>query len=125
MNEEPIQNDVEMLDDPEAGSTWFISIVSVVLMVITVLGLVVMFFDFAESEVDRKVVEKPAISLEKLKIAQQETLIEYGTYEIEDAEGNPLKRIRIPVKQAMEIVLADEKARSTADSTSEGPVATR
>jgi hypothetical protein len=116
MNDEPIQNDAELLDDPEAGSTWFISLVSVVLLIVTVLALVVMFFDFAQAEVDRKVVDKPAVELQELKLGQQETLTEYGTYEIEDADGTKLKRIRIPVKRAMELVLANERSRTAADS---------
>ena len=125
MSDQPIQDDAAMLDDPEAGTTWFLSLVGVVVMVVTVLALVVMYFDFEGSEVDRKIVDRPTVSLEKLKLGQQETLTEYGTYEIEDAEGNMVKRIRIPVKQAMELVLADERSRSEADSESEGTVATR
>ena len=125
MNDQPIQDDAEMLDDPEAGSTWFLSLVSVVVMVVTVLALVVMFFDFADAEIDRKIVERPSVSLEELKLGQQETLTEYGTYEMEDADGNAVKRIRIPVNQAMDLVLADERSRSEADSDSSGTMATR
>ena len=129
MSDQPIQDDAVMLDDPEMGSTWFLSLVGVVVMVVTVLALVVMYFDFENSEIERKVVDRPAISLEKMKLGQQETLTEYGTYEVEDAEGNMVKRIRIPVKQAMELVIADERARSGADSDSggesKGTVATR
>ena len=125
MSDQPIQDDAEMLDDPEAGSTWFLSLVSVVVMVVTVLGLVVMFFDFADAEIDRKIVERPTVSLEELKLGQQETLTEYGTYEMEDADGNAVKRIRIPVNQAMDLVLADERSRSEADSDSSGTMATR
>ncbi|MBQ71481.1 MAG: hypothetical protein CMJ67_01095 [Planctomycetaceae bacterium] len=125
MSDQPIQDDAVMLDDPEAGTTWFLALVGVVVMVVTVLALVVMYFDFEGSEVDRKIVDRPTVSLEELKLGQQETLTEYGTYEIEDAEGNMVKRIRIPVKQAMELVLADERSRSEADSESEGTVATR
>ena len=125
MSDQPIQDDAEMLDDPEAGSTWFLSLVSVVVMVVTVLGLVVMFFDFADAEIDRKVVDRPTVSLEELKLGQQETLTEYGTYEMEDADGNAVKRIRIPVNEAMDLVLADERSRSEADSDSSGTMATR
>ena len=114
-----------MLDDPEAGSTWFLSLVSVVVMVVTVLALVVMFFGFADAEIDRKIVDRPSVDLQELKLGQEEMLTEYGTYDIEDAEGNQVKRIRIPVKAAMELVLADERARSQGDTQSEGTVATR
>lgn len=125
MSDQPIQENVEMLDDPEAGSTWFLSLVSVVVMVVTVLALVVMFFGFADAEIDRKIVNRPSVDLQELKLGQEEMLTEYGTYDIEDAEGNQVKRIRIPVKEAMELVLADERARSQGDTQSEGTVATR
>jgi hypothetical protein len=101
-------------DDPEPGVTWFISLVSVVLMVITVLASVAMYFAFVEGEVDRKIVDQPAVELQELRLAQQEQLTEYQNYEIEDAEGNKLSRIRIPVSRAMELVVAD--ARASADA---------
>ena len=101
-------------DDPEPGVTWFISLVSVVLMVITVLASVAMYFAFVEGEVDRKIVDQPAVELQELRLAQQEQLTEYQNYEIEDAEGNNLSRIRIPVSRAMELVVAD--ARASADA---------
>ena len=127
MSDQPIQDDAEMLDDPEAGSTWFLSVVGVILMVVTVLALVVMYFDFENSEIDRKIVDRPAVPLQEMKLDQQESLTEYGVYDVEDAEGNQVKRIRIPVKQAMELVIADERSRSETDSNQEpeGTVATR
>ncbi|MDA0296541.1 MAG: hypothetical protein O3A31_11255, partial [Planctomycetota bacterium] len=70
-------------DDPEPGVTWFISLVSVVLMVITVLASVAMYFAFVEGEVDRKIVDQPAVELQELRLAQQEQLTEYQNYEIE------------------------------------------
>ena len=67
MSEAPINPDLPILDDPEAGSTWFISLVSIVLLVVTVLALVVMYFGFEAAEVDRKVVDKPTMALEELR----------------------------------------------------------
>ena len=113
-------------DDPEPGVTWFISLVSVVLMVITVLASVAMYFAFVEGEVDRKIVDQPAVELQELRLAQQEQLTEYQNYEIEDAEGNKLSRIRIPVSRAMELVVADARASADAqDADESGEIASR
>ncbi|MDG2022446.1 MAG: hypothetical protein P8J59_10900 [Phycisphaerales bacterium] len=102
-------------DDPEPGVTWFISLISLVLMVITVLASVAMYFGFVDGEVDRKIVDRPAVELQELRLTQQEQLTEYEQYEIEDAEGNKLKRIRIPISKAMESIIAG--GRASADST--------
>jgi hypothetical protein len=124
MSHDPIHADVELMDDPEAGSTWFFSLVSIVLMAVTVLALVAMYFGFAQAEVETKVVDRPVRELEKLKLSQLETLTSYGTYEVETADGDTVKRIRIPISQAMELVLADQKSRADA-GVSEEAVASR
>lgn len=125
MSEAPINPDLPILDDPEAGSTWFISLVSIVLLVVTVLALVVMYFGFEAAEVDRKVVDKPTMALEELRLSQEESLTGYGTYKVEDADGEMVDRIRIPVSRAMELVLADEKARSSNDTDVQGALVNR
>ncbi|MDE0889059.1 MAG: hypothetical protein OSA40_06325 [Phycisphaerales bacterium] len=113
-------------DDPEPGVTWFISLVSVVVMVVTVLASVAMYFAFVEGEVDRKIVNQPVIALQELRLAQQEQLTEYQNYEVEDAEGNKLSRIRIPVSRAMELVVADARASTDAtESDDSGEIASR
>lgn len=125
MSEAPTNPDLPILDDPEAGSTWFISLVSIVLLVVTVLALVVMYFGFEAAEVDRKVVDKPTMALEELRLSQEESLTGYGTYKVEDADGEMVDRIRIPVSRAMELVLADEKARSSNDTDVQGALVNR
>ncbi|MCP4067323.1 MAG: hypothetical protein GY741_03485 [Phycisphaeraceae bacterium] len=111
------------MDDPEPGATWFLSLVSLVLMVVVVLAAVAMYFGFAEGEIDRKIVDRPTVELQKLRLSQQEQLTEYQRYEIEDAEGNKVERIRIPVTRAMELVVAD--SRASAETDEEGAVARR
>ena len=76
------------MDDPEPGVTWFLSLVSLVLMVVVVLASVAMYFGFAEGEIDRKIVDRPPVELQKLRLSQQEQLTEYQRYELEDAEVN-------------------------------------
>ena len=96
---------------------------SLVLLVVTVLALVAIYFDFADDEVDRKVVDQPVVELQKLKLTQQETLTEYGSYRIENADGDEVERVRIPIARAMDLVVAEGKSRSAADT--EGALAGR
>ena len=104
----------EQLDDPEAGSAWFISLASVIVFTVTVLALSAMFFDFEGGEVDQKIVRAPVKALQELRLSQEEMLTEYGRYQFEDADGNEVKRIRIPISQAMHLQAADAKARAKA-----------
>ena len=104
----------EQLDDPEAGSSWFISLASIIVFTVTVLALSAMYFDFESGEVDQKIVKAPVKALQELRLSQEEMLTEYGRYEFEDADGNEVKRIRIPISQAMHLQIADAKARAKA-----------
>ena len=104
----------DQIDDPEAGSTWFISLASIIVFTVTVLALSAMFFDFESGEVDQKIVREPVKALQELRLSQEEMLTEYGRYEFEDADGNEVKRIRIPISQAMHLQIADAKARAKA-----------
>ena len=122
MSEHGHDNDTILLDDPEAGSTWFISLVSVVLFTVTVLAISAMYFDFEGGEVDEKITVAPVKALHELRLSQQEMLTEYGRYEFNDADGNEVNRIRIPISQAMQLEVADAKARAGADEEEEAVV---
>ncbi|MCP4067596.1 MAG: hypothetical protein GY741_04865, partial [Phycisphaeraceae bacterium] len=96
---------------------------SLVRKMVEVVAAGAMYFGIAEGESDRKIVDRPTVELQKLRLSQQEQLTEYQRYEIEDAEGNKVERIRIPVTRAMELVVAD--SRASADTDEEGAVARR
>ena len=123
MSETPTTTNDVLLDDPEAGSTWFISVVSMVLLVVTILALIAIYFDFAEGEVDRKVIDQPVVDLQRLKLSQQETLTEYGTYNVENADGDEVQRVRIPIDRAMDLVIKEGNAAPPAEP--EGTLAGR
>lgn len=125
MSHDTDHSELELMDDPEAGSTWFFSLVSVVLMAVTVLGLVAIYFGFADVEVEEKVLDRKVRSLEKLRLAQETTLQETGTYEIETIDGETVTRIRIPIEDAMSLVLAEQRARSDARENDEEAMASR
>lgn len=105
------------------GSTWFITIASVIIFAVTVLALSMMYFDFEESEVEVKIVNAPVEAFQSMRLAQQEVLTETSTYTVEDADGNTINRLRVPISWAMDAVVADAKARAALEN--EEALATR
>ena len=106
----------EQLDDPEAGWTWFFSIASIILLVITVVAVTVLFYFFRDLEVEKKIIDQPALQLSELRGEQEAQLDEYSTYQVipiggteEDAEDY----IRIPIDRAMEIINAEARSPKT------------
>ncbi len=106
----------EQLDDPEAGWTWFFSLASIILLVITVVAVTVIFYFFRDLEVEKKVIDQPAFQLSELRTEQEAQLDGYARYQVipiggteEDAEDY----IRIPIDRAMEIVNAEARSPRT------------
>lgn len=113
------------MDDPEAGSTWFLSLVSIVLLAVTVLALVAIYFGFAEGEVEAKLARGPEQAVAELRLEQQTLLTETGSYEIENPDGDMERRIRIPVRDAMGLVIAEQKSRVADPGDAEEAIARR
>jgi len=90
-------------DDPEAGKTWLVSLISVIIFSATVIALSVMYFQTEQTEVDIKVIEPQYIALETLTMKQKELLRSSGSYSV-DVVGKPVTRERIPVEQAIKMV---------------------
>lgn len=114
MSEFEHHNANSQLDDPEAGSTWFLSLASIIVFTVSVLALSAMFFDFESGEVEEKIVKEPVKALQELRLSHEELLTEYGQYELEDPDGQKIQRIRIPISRAMELEVASAKARAKA-----------
>ncbi len=93
-------------DDPEAGQTWLVTIVGVVILAGLVIFLSVVYFRGEEKEVETKVVDPAYLSLADAKQAQQALLASSGTYTVE-VGGQQVKRNRIPVTKAMEMLAAN------------------
>ena len=93
-------------DDPEGGSTWFISLASVVIFIAIVLAVCDLYF-FAENRlVEEVVIDAPIKAYQDGKQAQLAQLASYERYEVSDPDGKPLERIRIPIDRAFEVVIA-------------------
>ena len=114
----------EQLDDPESGWTWFLSLASIVLLVITVVAVTVIFYFFRDLEIEKKVIDQPARQLSELRSEQEAQLDEYAVYQVipiggtqEDAED----LIRIPIERAMEIINAEAREPQASSMEGESP----
>ena len=114
----------EQLDDPESGWTWFLSLASMVIFIVTVVAIVAMYRWFEDGEVQDKVIDVPARQLTELRNEQEALLDEYATYDVVPmggTEADAETRIRIPVEQAMEVLVAESRDDSadagSSDST--------
>ena len=90
-------------DDPEAGQTWLVSLIGIIILTAVVIALSVMYFKTEQTEVDLKVIEPQYLALEDLKLKQMELLGSSGAYSL-DIAGKPVERQRIPVAEAIKLV---------------------
>jgi hypothetical protein len=98
----------EQLDDPEMGSTWFYSIVGIIIFVVFCLAVSVLFFGVEKGFVEDQVIDKqPALST-SLRNEQQGLLGQYGVY-AEAVDDKQVDRLRIPIERAIELKAADPK----------------
>ena len=101
------------IDDPESGWTWFLMLVSFVLLTITVVAVAVIFFSFRDIELQSKVIDRPALQLKNLRSSQEALLEGYHSYEVVPmggTEADAEKRIRIPIERAMELIVASSRS---------------
>ena len=112
----------EQIDDPESGWTWFLSLASLLVLVITIVAITVLFYFFRDLEVDKKVIDQPALQLSELRLEQEAQLEGYSIYQVipiggteEDAEDF----IRIPIERAMEIINAEAREPQTSSMDSQ------
>lgn len=97
-----------LMDDPEPGSSWFISVAGIVVLVVFFVALAVIYFRAEQSEFDRKVVDRPIEPLVELKNAQNLLLAESGEYV--DPDTGETRR-RIPIEDAMRQIAAQQGSR--------------
>lgn len=107
-------------DDPEPGSTWFISLAGAVVFTALVLALSVLYYgvqgDVVVEVVDR---EAPA-QFTALRNAQVAATREYARYSVTVGEDQSVERLRIPVSRAMELVVKDGGFGSSTSNAGSG-----
>ena len=115
------------IDDPESGWTWFLMLVSFVLLTVTVVAVTVIFFAFKDVEVQAKVIDRPAVELTELRSSQEAMLDGYRSYQVipmGGTEADAETRIRIPIERAMELIVAGSRSpqAKAEDTNPEAPL---
>ncbi len=119
----------EQMDDPESGWTWFLSLASMVVFIVTVVVVVVLYYAFEDNEIKNKVIDVPAREMTELRNQQKSMLDQYQRYSVipmGGTEADAESRIRIPVEQAMEVMVAEsrnDQASVIGDDGNEGRIA--
>jgi hypothetical protein len=104
--------DTIQIDDPEAGSTWFISLAGSIIFVAIVLALCVLYFQVTSNYEATVAVNVPIAEVENAKTAQKAKLATPGEW-IEESPGAKqgevvqTKRSRITIDDAMKLVGAE------------------
>jgi hypothetical protein len=98
----------EQIDDPEMGSTWFYSIVGMIIFIVFCLAVSVLFFSVKGDFIEERVIEETPTLSAPLRLEQQGLLGQYGTY-AETVDDAPVERIRIPIERAIELKAAQSK----------------
>ncbi|MCA9290731.1 MAG: hypothetical protein KDA25_06360 [Phycisphaerales bacterium] len=92
----------DMLEDPEAGSTWFITISSILILFVVVLAVTAVFYTSQTEEVDEVVLDAPLQPLLDLRRAQS-ALIDGAPRWIDQEQ----KIVAIPITDAMDLVVKE------------------
>lgn len=110
-------------DDPEAGKTWLVSLMGVIILAALVIALSVMYFRTEATEVEAKVIAPEYLALKELKTRQLELLASKGAYTVE-VDGKQVQRNRIPVADAMRMMAENPAlALPAADAKPAAPAA--
>ncbi|MFO0828055.1 MAG: hypothetical protein U0572_07880 [Phycisphaerales bacterium] len=107
---------VEPMDDPEPGSTWFVSLAGTILFVALVLAIAVVYFRADNSLVTERVVDARMRALDDMKAQQRQLLSDYQAYQETATDGKPVERIRIPIDRAMELMAAQLAGKPRTDA---------
>ena len=103
-------------DDPEPGQTWFVSLLSIIILSVLVLAICVLYFGVQWRFIDETEVNLQAKETMKLRQEQQEMLSVYEKYQETDESDQVHTRIRIPINRSMEILVAESRSQAMTDS---------
>lgn len=94
-------------DDPEPQATWFIGLAGAVVFTALVLAISVFFYSARELVTEEVVVNVPSRQREVLKSEQLALISQFGRYQETLPDGQTVQRTRIPITEAMAIVVRE------------------
>lgn len=93
-------------EDPSAEYTWMIGLIGTVLLVVTVLATVALYYNIKESEVKEAFIEPERIDVKELRDKQLKVLNDSSRWvEREDESGEIKRHLAIPIDRAFELVI--------------------
>ncbi|MBL9150254.1 MAG: hypothetical protein JNM94_16315 [Phycisphaerae bacterium] len=101
-----VTTDVQ-IDDPEGGSTWFVTLAGSVVFAALVLAISVIYFAASNRETDLRVIDERVVPLEQMRAEQKQLLADYARIEVPGPDGKPVERIRIPINGAMRAIAVE------------------
>jgi hypothetical protein len=100
---------VGQIDDPEPGSTWFVSVAGTVIFIVIVYAVAALYFQAEAKEQGVKVINVATAEYASGKVEQLKRLADSGPW-TEKTPGDKVgefketERLRIPIEDAMRLV---------------------
>jgi hypothetical protein len=96
-------------DDPAAAATWVVSLVGVLLLVATILGVTAIYYNVKATEVEEAVLALPYKTVETMR-SRQEALLQGPPRRVTRVdETGEVEVLVIPIDRAMELVVAEHQ----------------
>lgn len=100
------EHNIQDHEDPSAGYMWMIGLVGTVLLVVTVLATVALYYNVKASEVKEVFTEQPRIDVKQLRAKQLKVLNDSSRWvEREDESGEIKRHLSIPIDRAIQLVI--------------------
>ncbi len=92
--------------DPDAGITWGIGLVGTILLVVTILAVVALYYNVKASKVQEAVIDPQREDVRQLRAEQQRILNDQPRWvEREDESGEVQRYLAIPIDRAIQLVI--------------------
>ncbi len=109
------QHNIQDHEDPNAGLTWGIGLVGTILLIVTILAVVALYYNVKASKVQETVIEPQREDVRQLRAEQQQVLNDKPRWvEREDVNGEVQKYLAIPIDRAMELVIEQHGSANAA-----------
>lgn len=100
------EHNIKDHEDPSAGYTWMIGLVGTVLLVVTVLATVALYYNVQASQNKESVIEPTRIDVKKLRAKQLQVLSNTPHWFEGEEESGEIKRyLAIPIDRAIQLVI--------------------
>lgn len=115
------EHNIQDHEDPDAGITWGIGLIGTILLVVTVLAVVALYYNVKATEVKETVIEPQREDVRKLRAEQLQVLNDQPRWvEREDESGEVQRYLAIPIDRAMELVIEQHSIASASASHKNG-----